>query len=124
MWDPLRTPEPLLPAACAGRLVQQGPRVPGRALGLTWGFAVLAVLPRTTEPLPVPCLKPSGCSPAMGYFTILTSLETWADTFGPQDSGSQAWPTFRGLGEAQVVRGGHSLLFPTSPPVRCVAINT
>lgn len=50
--DPLRAPQPLLPAACAGRLLQQGPRVPGRAPGLPWGRAVLAA-PGSPCPLPV-----------------------------------------------------------------------
>lgn len=39
VWDPLRAPERLLPAACAGLLMQQGPRVPGTA----WPHTVAGV---------------------------------------------------------------------------------
>lgn len=34
VWDTLRTPEPVLPAASTGLFMQQGPRAPGTGLSL------------------------------------------------------------------------------------------
>lgn len=124
MRDPLHTPEPLLSAACAGLLVQQRPRVPGRAPAsseaVTWTFlgSVDTFWERSSEAL---SRDHGTCVPGMPKTQwVLLREGVFYGNLGRQvglwNAGRQVRPTAGDPAQGKAVWGGHMLLLPTESP--------